>query len=257
MKLLMALLLFSSTIWATDFPLRSKYPNVKTISTEEVAKEYDNLFIIDARSSFEYQVIHINKAVNNPISDTKNFIPNLFKITKGTKNKIVFYCNGITCGKSYKAAKKAMEFGLTNVYAYDLGIFNFSKAQPKLVTLMGKTPVDNNKLISKDRFKKHLLSATAFKEKCSGDNVVLFDGRDRIQKKQTPDWIKSKALPSPFKGLLKLLKGTGYKKTVSGKTLCFVDQAGKQVRWLQYYLEDLGYTDYYFMKGGMFAFYNK
>lgn len=33
------------------------------------------------------------------------------------------------------------------------------------------------------------------------------------------------------------------------------DEAGKQVRWLMYYLEDQGATDYFFMKGGAKAYF--
>ena len=32
-----------------------------------------------------------------------------------------------------------------------------------------------------------------------------------------------------------------------------VDQVGKQVRWLMYHLEDKGYKDYAFLKGGATA----
>ncbi|MGD8885229.1 MAG: rhodanese-like domain-containing protein, partial [Gammaproteobacteria bacterium] len=39
------------------------------------------------------------------------------------------------------------------------------------------------------------------------------------------------------------------------KALLIYDAAGKQVRWLQYYLEDKGLTSYYFMKGGIRAYY--
>ena len=41
----------------------------------------------------------------------------------------------------------------------------------------------------------------------------------------------------------------------SGKTLLVYDEAGKQVRWLQYYLEDKGIPTYYFMSGGVKAYF--
>ena len=34
------------------------------------------------------------------------------------------------------------------------------------------------------------------------------------------------------------------------KQLVIFDQVGKQVLWLMYYLEDKGYKNYYFLKGG-------
>ncbi len=40
------------------------------------------------------------------------------------------------------------------------------------------------------------------------------------------------------------------------KTLLVYDQTGKQVRWFQYYLENKGVKDYYFMKGGAQAHFD-
>lgn len=39
------------------------------------------------------------------------------------------------------------------------------------------------------------------------------------------------------------------------RTLYIYDEAGKQVRWLMYYIENLNATNYYFMKGGAKAFF--
>jgi hypothetical protein len=40
-----------------------------------------------------------------------------------------------------------------------------------------------------------------------------------------------------------------------GKGLLIYDAAGKQVRWLQYYLEDRGVKTYHFMDGGMRSYF--
>lgn len=39
------------------------------------------------------------------------------------------------------------------------------------------------------------------------------------------------------------------------KTLLVYDEAGKQVRWMQYYLKDKGISNYYFMEGGVKNFF--
>ena len=39
------------------------------------------------------------------------------------------------------------------------------------------------------------------------------------------------------------------------RPLYIYDEAGKQVQWLMYYLEDQGATDFYFMKGGAKAYF--
>ena len=40
------------------------------------------------------------------------------------------------------------------------------------------------------------------------------------------------------------------KKVHQNKPLFIFDQVGKQVRWLEYYLVENGYTEYYFLAGG-------
>ena len=85
------------------------------------------------------------------------------KVTKGTfladlektrakdgSTKIAFYCNGHTCAKSYKAAEIAGENGFQNLYCFDAGIFEWATTNPEKSVLLGKSPVDPAKLISKD-----------------------------------------------------------------------------------------------------------
>ena len=40
------------------------------------------------------------------------------------------------------------------------------------------------------------------------------------------------------------------KKSSPDETLLLFDQVGKQIKWLQYYLEEYGYTNYMFLDGG-------
>ena len=41
------------------FPLRKHFPNCPFISTADLTKNYDNTIIIDVRSKFEFDVVHI------------------------------------------------------------------------------------------------------------------------------------------------------------------------------------------------------
>lgn len=43
------------------------------------------------------------------------------------------------------------------------------------------------------------------------------------------------------------------KKANQDMTLLIFDQVGKQVKWLQYYLEEYGYENYHFLEGGATA----
>lgn len=75
--------------------------------------------LVDARNPEEYREAHIPGAVNIP---QKNFEDFLGLLPSDKSMMLVIYCNGVKCGKSKKAAKRAMELGYTNVYVYAEGM---------------------------------------------------------------------------------------------------------------------------------------
>jgi len=161
--------------------------------------------------------------------------------------KIVVYCNGKTCMKSYKAASKAKSRGITNVVAFDAGIMDWAKSYPEQAVLLGQSPIDPNKLIAKSRFKKHLVAPEKFAEMVQTDNVAVLDVRDRHQRMGMGLFIGAERQAnldddSINKHILASVKGN--------KTMLIYDEAGKQVRWLMYRLEAAGVQNYKFMKGG-------
>jgi len=244
--LTLALLLAAAqALAASDFPLREKYPSLKTISTEDLVANYDKTLIVDVRSSTEFDVAHINKAVLVPISKT-SFSKDLEAVRpKDGAMPMAFYCNGHTCAKSYDAAQKAFDEGFANLLVYDGGIFDWIEAKPELSTLMGKTPADKAKIIPKAEFTKHLISAADFKAKAEGANAVVIDVREPIQRKETPDFKGIRNIP--LDRMIELLK----KKEFADKDLLVFDAVGKQVDWLQYHLVENGYTNYSFLDGGV------
>jgi hypothetical protein len=123
------------------------------------------------------------------------------------------------------------------------------KANPGKSALMGKTPADPAKLISKDDYKKHVLALDAFVTKAAEATSYLVDVRDPSQRKQIPEWAK-KAPNFALDKFMKNLSNPQFKATVGTKTLCIFDAVGKQVQWLQYVLEDQGYTNYVFLEKG-------
>src|SRR5512133_586799 len=88
----------------------------RTVTTEELKKMLDNgkqsPLVIDARNPEEYDEVHIKNAVNIPVSKLEKD-PTLLPTDK--KQAIVFYCNGIKCGKSKKAAQFATTQGYSNL----------------------------------------------------------------------------------------------------------------------------------------------
>ncbi len=95
----------------------------RIISTVEMKKKFDtksgDFVIIDARTPEEYQEVHIPGAINIP---EKTLEQNAHKLPEDKNRQIIFYCNGVKCGKSKRAAKKALKLGYTNVLVYADGM---------------------------------------------------------------------------------------------------------------------------------------
>ena len=172
---------FVSQASADKFPHRKDFPAVATIDSEKLIKEYEanGVVIVDVRSEIEYNVIHPKGAVHVPISNVK-FAKNVESlIQKNPGKKIVFYCNGVTCLKSYKAAQKAREAGLKNCFAYDAGIPEWASLFPENTLLLGKKVVDPEKqIIPKSEFKKKCDSFEDFKAKLASSGGIAIDVRD-------------------------------------------------------------------------------
>lgn len=78
-----------------------------------------DFLLVDARNPEEYQEAHISGAINIPEREFERFTG----ILPSDKNaQLIFYCNGVKCGKSKKAAKKALDIGYTNVVVYAEGM---------------------------------------------------------------------------------------------------------------------------------------
>lgn len=238
---------------AEEFVLRKEYPGVKYITTEDLNQEYDTAIIVDVRSKIEFDVVHIGKALHIPVSQG-NFVSEIEKLrSKDGDDPIAFYCNGYTCAKSYKAAEKMMAAGYTNVYTYDAGIYEWVNAHPEKAALMGKTPADKAKLISSEAFKAKQIDYADFAAKAKDADALVIDIREPFQRAQNPTLPQNKMLVLenvrniPSDRLVSLLQKGEFKD----KTLLITDAVGKQVQWLQYYLEDGGYKNYFFLKKGV------
>lgn len=234
---------------AEEFPYRAQFPRVATMEAEELFKQLDKVIVFDVRSDYEYETLHIMDARHLALNDP-DFVATLTELRKEEKRAFVFYCNGHTCKKSYKAATKAMQREIDNVYAFDAGIFSWTKAYPEMAVLLGKSPVDPNALISKEKLKAHMLNPEEFGNRVNTSSILL-DIRDSHQKSGINLFpMDQHSVPLDNKKL------EGYVKQAkrTGKTLLVYDAVGKQVRWLQYYLEAERVPRYYFMEGGAKAF---
>lgn len=231
------------------FPMRAIFPKVPVMELEELYRKRNDVVIIDVRSSYEYDTLHIQGARHLSLSD-KDFAGALGKLRAEDQRPFVFYCNGHTCKKSYHAVQKAQLALLDNIFAYDAGIFSWTKAHPEAAVLLGKSPADPKRLISSEQFEAHLLAPNTFGERVSGSSIVL-DIRDVSQKNAINLFpMQQHSVPLDNNKLKRFVDEAKEK----GKTLLVYDAVGKQVRWLQYFLEEEGLTDYFFMKDGAKGF---
>ena len=248
--------LFIATASANNkgFPGRDEFPDIPVLEIPELKSKLDQVVVVDARSKYEYDTLRIKGSIHIPVA-AKTFEQQVQQLRSKTNKPIVFYCNGRTCFKSYLAVKKAREAGIKDTYAYDAGIFEWVKAQPEKAELLGKSPVKAEQLIDSKIYKARLLDPNEFSERilASGASSMVLDVRDLYQRAGVgfyPGKERWVSLDDKNK-LAKYLK----KAKEKNKTLFIYDEVGKQVRWLQYALEEMGIKNYYFMNKGAKAYY--
>lgn len=240
-----------------DFPGRThkKYNKVPYIEIADLKTRFNEVVIVDARSRFEFDTLRIKGAINIPIA-LPSFDNDVLELRQKTHKTIVFYCNGHTCMKSYKATKRALKLGVRDVLAYDAGIFDWSRAYPDNAILLGKSPIDVGDIIPKKQFIAHLLDPDTFSDRATlkRQAVIVLDIRDKFQRAAVGFFPGQERWVS----LNKIEKVYSYlrKAKLNNKTLFIYDEVGKQVRWLQYALERAGVRDYYFMEKGATAYYD-
>ena len=246
------MLVLSSGAAGNEYPHRPKYPDINLYELSRLVEDYNKVQIVDVRSAYEFDTLHIKGAENIPLNSPA-FPSAVRELAAKTPKTMVFYCNGKTCDKSYIAARQAARLGLKNIAAYDAGVFDWAKAKPDLTVLLGKSPINTNDLISSEQLRERMLSPAEFQKRVeAGGKVSVIDVRDRIQRD---------ILLFPFKetriSLNEEAKLTEFikKEVAAGKTLFIYDKVGKQVDWLQYRLNAMGVRNYYFMQGGAEAMY--
>jgi len=249
LSILMIFALFSSHSFAKnkEFPGRDIYLGTDYIEINQFKNEFKSVIVVDVRSKYEYKTLRIKDSRNVPLN-SRSFVRDMKDIrSKNPNKKIVVYCNGKTCMKSYKAASKCKSRDIKNVVAFDAGIMDWAKTFPDKAVLLGKSPIDPSKLIAKSRFKKHLVEPEKFAAMVQENNVAVLDVRDRFQRMGMGLFIGAERQANlDDDSINQHIKNSVKNK----KTMLIYDEAGKQVRWLMYRLEAHGVTDYKFMKGG-------
>ncbi len=249
-------LLLAGPSAAEDFPLRDKYASVGVppVETEELAASLDAMTVVDARSRYEYETLHIREAVSIPLA-SRDFNESVRELAEKAGQPLVFYCNGVTCSVSYKAALKAKEAGVAEVRVYDAGVFAWAQAHPEHTVLLGDPLESADQLIADEAFKGRVLDEDAFYSRIqsSADRVIV-DIRSKDQR-QGVSLFQMQDLHVPLTNDNQKLAGLVEAAMREKRPMFFVDATGKQVRWLQYYLEEQGVEEYWFLEGGASTIY--
>jgi rhodanese-related sulfurtransferase len=251
--LLLVLTSLATSVFAQeDYPGRKLYQDVEIVTIEQLKGMPAGTHIVDVRSPYEYETIHIKDAINIPIS-LPDFVKSVRDLRRKSPNPIIFYCNGHTCYKSYNAVRKAQVFGVGDVFSFDAGIFDWARAVPERTVLLGESPIDPTRLISKEDHAMHLLSPDEFKRRVESKQYAVIDVRSRVQRgavglfSLAEKWASLEAADK-LNTLLREYRD-------ANKPLLIYDNVGKQVPWLEYRLRAMGVKDYYFMKGGAEAYF--
>lgn len=241
---------------AEDFPLRDKYASVGVapVETEELAASLDAMTVVDARSPYEYATLHLRGAVSIPLA-SRDFNESVRALADESDQPLVFYCNGVTCAVSYKAALKAKEAGVAEVRVYDAGVFAWAQAHPEHTVLLGEPLQSADQLIADDAFESRVLDEDAFYARIqSSTDPVIVDIRSKDQRQGVSLFqMRDRHVPLTIDN--QELGGLVQAAMTEKRPMFFVDATGKQVRWLQYYLEEQGATQYWFLEGGASKIY--
>ncbi|HFQ80564.1 MAG TPA: rhodanese-like domain-containing protein, partial [Desulfobacterales bacterium] len=95
------------------------YALISTAGLKGIIDQDDDTLIFDARSPEEYHEVHVKGALNLPVD---NFAAYRHLLPLDRSRPLVFYCNGVKCGKSSKEAKKVLALGYEKVMVYAAGI---------------------------------------------------------------------------------------------------------------------------------------
>ena len=98
------------------------------ISAEELiklAQTEPHLVIIDSRKSSDHSDGYIEGSISLP--DTATSAKSLANHIPSKSTPVIFYCNGIKCGRSATAAKIAVTTGYTDIYWFRGGWSEWTK----------------------------------------------------------------------------------------------------------------------------------
>ena len=122
----------AAPVSAQDAPLEIK--GATTVNAQQIFALIDKhakLVILDNRKEEDFAAGHIEGAIR--LIDTDVSAETLAKYIAAKDTPVLFYCNGVKCGRAAKATEKAVQLGYTTVFYYALGMDEWNKEKLPLV----------------------------------------------------------------------------------------------------------------------------
>jgi rhodanese-related sulfurtransferase len=111
-------MLFSGAAAAAPVvPVPDQIPGVTRVDAETVidlAAKLPKLIIVDSRITGDRKMGYIENSLSLP--DAKTNCKSLAKIIPTKTTPVLFYCNGVKCGRSVVATRMALQCGYRNLY---------------------------------------------------------------------------------------------------------------------------------------------
>lgn len=129
---LATVLSFTAAAAAQDAPM--EIPGAKTVNAKQIFElvfKTPNVVILDNRKPEDFAAGHLEGAIR--LIDTDVSADSLARHVAAKNTPVLFYCNGVKCGRAAKATQKAVELGYTNVYYYALGMDEWNAQRLPLV----------------------------------------------------------------------------------------------------------------------------
>ena len=126
------LLGFVASAPAEDAPMQIN--GATTVNARQIfdlIEKNPRIVILDNRKEEDFAAGHIEGAIR--LIDTDVSAETLAKQIPAKDMPVLFYCNGVKCGRAAKATEKAVQFGYTRVYYYALGMDEWNKEGLPLV----------------------------------------------------------------------------------------------------------------------------
>lgn len=128
--LLLAGILLTAAVLSSVRGAETEFKVISTDQLKAMIEENKAFLLIDARTKEEYQEAHIVGSQSIP---EKTFEESSSLLPTSKDQLMVFYCNGVKCGKSKKAATKAAAMGYKNILIYGEGFPVWEEKGNKIV----------------------------------------------------------------------------------------------------------------------------